>query len=72
MLTKTTKIVAKDYVINLSSPLKFFKDDSIMLYFEVSEFGYAVDKSGKTRQVANPLFPEHAFLFVEKTILLKQ
>lgn len=65
MLTKTTKIVAKDYVINLSSPLKFFKDDSIMLYFEVSEFGYAVDKSGKTRQVANPLFPEHAFLFVE-------
>jgi hypothetical protein len=65
MLTKTTKIVVKDYTITLDTPLRFYKEDSLLLYFKIEEFGLVVQDSGATTYSTAPLFPERAFLFVE-------
>ena len=65
MLTKTTKIVVKDYTITLDTPLRFYKEDSLLLYFKIEEFGLVVQDTGATTYSTAPLFPERAFLFVE-------
>lgn len=65
MLTKTTKITVKDYNIVLKSPLKFYKEDSLMLYFELEEYGLVVEKNGRMSYATTQLFPESAFLYVE-------
>lgn len=64
MLTKTIGISTKDYKISMTSPLKFFEDDDLELYFQISEFGVIVVDNEET-EVETPLFPEYAILFVE-------
>lgn len=62
MLTKTIGLVIRDYKISMTSPLKFFEDDDLILCFQISEFGASVINDD---QETNLLFPKEAFLFVE-------
>lgn len=62
MLTKTIGLVIRDYKISMTSPLKFFEDDDLILCFQISEFGASVINDD---QEANLIFPKEAFLFVE-------
>lgn len=66
MLTKTIGLVIRDYKISMTSPLKFYEDDDLELYFEIDELGVTViDEEGNENEVVTPLFPEQAFLFIE-------
>lgn len=62
MLTKTIGLVIRDYKISMTSPLKFFEDDDLILCFQISEFGASVINDD---QEPNLIFPKEAFLFVE-------
>lgn len=62
MLTKTIGLVIRDYKISMTSPLKFFEDDDLILCFQISEFGASVINDD---QETNLIFPKEAFLFVE-------
>lgn len=62
MLTKTIGLVIRDYKISMTSPLKFFEDDDLILCFQISEFGASVINDD---QETNSIFPKEAFLFVE-------
>ena len=62
MLTKTIGLVIRDYKISMTSPLKFFEDDDLILCFQIGEFGASVINDD---QEANLIFPKEAFLFVE-------
>jgi hypothetical protein len=62
MLTKTIGLVIRDYKISMTSPLKFFEDDDLILCFQISEFGASVVNDD---QETNLIFPKEAFLFVE-------
>lgn len=62
MLTKTIGLVIRDYKISMTSPLKFFEDDDLILCFQISEFGASVINDDEE---ANLIFPKEAFLFVE-------
>lgn len=62
MLTKTIGLVIRDYKISMTSPLKFFEDDDLILCFQISEFGASVINDDEE---ANLIFPREAFLFVE-------
>ena len=56
-LSKTVNLTVKDYTIALSSQLKFYKDDSLMLKFALNEYGIDVNSSFKTARLMpiNPL-----------------
>lgn len=62
MLTKTIGLVIRDYKISMTSPLKFFEDDDLILCFQIGEFGASVINDD---QETNLIFPKEAFLFVE-------
>ena len=62
MLTKTIGLVIRDYKISMTSPLKFFEDDDLILCFQIGEFGASVINND---QEINLIFPKEAFLFVE-------
>lgn len=65
MLTKTIGLTVKNYRLSMTSPLKFFEDDDLELYFKVEEFGVDVIDDDESDGIANPIFPESAILFVE-------
>lgn len=65
MLAKTIGLTIKNYKIAMTSPLKFFEDDDLELYFKVEELGVDVIDDNESDGIANPIFPESAILFIE-------
>lgn len=64
MLAKTIGLTIKNYKIAMTSPLKFFEDDDLELYFKVEELGVDVIDD-ESDGITNPIFPESAILFIE-------
>lgn len=64
MLAKTIGLTIKNYKIAMTSPLKFFEDDDLELYFKVEELGVDVIDS-ESDGIVNPMFPKSAILFIE-------
>lgn len=48
MLSKKVKLTINDYTAKLSNPLRFFKNDSLYLMFEIYEFGIEY-KNGRSK-----------------------
>ena len=64
MLAKTIGLTIKNYKISMTSPLKFFEDDDLELYFKVEELGVDVIDS-ESDGITNSIFPKSAILFIE-------
>ena len=54
-LSKTINLTVKNYEISLSSQLKFYKGDSILLKFALNEYGVDVDSKLARIMPINPL-----------------
>lgn len=64
MLSKKVKLTVTDYSAKLSSPLKFYKNDSVYLIFEIVEFGIKYT-NGRSRIGETPIVSLYGKLLVE-------
>lgn len=64
MLSKKVKLTVTDYSAKLSSPLKFYKNDSVYLIFEIVEFGVTYT-NGRSRIGETPIVALYGKLLVE-------
>lgn len=64
MLSKKVKLTVTDYSTKLSSPLKFYKSDSVYLIFEIVEFGVTYT-NGRGRSSETPIAALYGKLLIE-------
>lgn len=66
MLKKTIGITTKNYKISMTSPLKFYEDDNLELFFKITEIDVQmIGENGESIEIEKDVFPESAILFVE-------
>ena len=66
MLKKTIGITTRNYKISMTSPLKFYEDDNLELFFKITEIDVQmIGENGESIEIEKDVFPESAILFVE-------